>query len=103
MIPLAVPIAFAVFALLAWSYAARAAGVRGDVERREETPVPRAAPSPSREMARRHRAQASRGHRNGRTGRRAASAEKDRPETQSAQQAEQPPQDASETNAQRGI
>jgi len=39
---------------------ARAAGVWGDVKRSGETPVPRAAPNSSREMARRHRAQASR-------------------------------------------
>src|SRR5260370_36504768 len=54
-------------------------------------------------MARRHRAQARRGHRNGRTGRRAAPAEKDTPETQSAQQAEKPPQHARVTRVQRGI
>jgi hypothetical protein len=41
-------------------------------------------------MARRHRAQASRGYRHGRAGRRAA-AEKDTPESQSAQQAEKAP------------
>ena len=45
-------------------------------------------------MARRHRPQASRGHRHGRGGRRAAPAEAIKPKTQSAEQTEIPAQNA---------